>query len=512
MTVYTPKLPDEAPFSPVQRAWLNGFFAGLMGGEVGEPGAVPPTAAPAEDFPWHDPALALDERLALAEGHPIARRLMAAMAQLDCGQCGYECRSYAEAVAAGTEKSLSKCVPGGKETARTLRALLAEAPARAETVKAEVAHPPGRLVAEVAFRQAAPLNGEGSAKDTRHVVFDLAGSGLAYEVGDAFGVFVAVSPELVAWTLAELGADPEMPVERGAWRGTLRDALTERFDIARPGDSVVELLIQHAQDTNERSKLKALLDGATDAVPADPDLLDLLRAFPSARPPLDVLLGSLEDLQPRLYSIASSPRAHPGEAHLTVGVVRYARNGREREGVASTHLAARLAPGAKLKAFVQPAHGFRLPADASRPVIMVGPGTGIAPFRAFLEERKATAATGPNWLFFGDQHARCDFLYRAEIEAWRADGTLARLDLAFSRDGAGKVYVQDRMRDAGAEIWAWLREGAHIYVCGDASRMARDVDAALQAIVAEHGGMDAAAAKAYVRTLAADRRYQRDVY
>ncbi|MBL8830907.1 MAG: sulfite reductase subunit alpha [Rhodospirillales bacterium] len=512
MTHYVPVVPEEAPFNATQRAWLNGFFAGLMGGEVVE-GGVAPVAVPVEAFPWHDPALTLDERLALAVDRPAPRRLMAAMAQLDCGQCGYLCQSYAEAIVAGTEKSLGKCVPGGKETSKALRSLLAEAPAApAPAIKAEAAQPPGRLVAEATFRAAVPLNGEGSAKDTRHVVFDLAGTGLDYQVGDAFGLFVEVDPALVDATIAELGADPERIVELDGQRATLRETLTRRLDIARPGDNVVELLMKHAGDAAARAALGKILGGATDAPLADPDLLDLLRAFPSVRPDLDALLGALELLQPRLYSIASSPKAHPGEVHLTVGVVRYSRNSRDRQGVASTFLSGRIVPGAKLKAFVQPAHGFRLPADGNRPVVMIGPGTGIAPFRAFLEERRATNAKGRNWLFFGDQRAATDFIYRDEIEAFRADGTLSRLDLAFSRDQAEKIYVQDRMRAAGAELWAWIADGAHIYVCGDASRMARDVDAALQAVVAEHGGHDAAAAKAFVQRLAADKRYQRDIY
>ncbi|MFM7344701.1 MAG: sulfite reductase subunit alpha [Tagaea sp.] len=513
MTVYIPKLPEEAPFSPEQRAWLNGYFAGLMGGDTGEGAPSPAPAAAEEDFPWHDPALALDERLALAKERALPRKLMAAMAQLDCGQCGYLCQSYGEAIASGAEKSLGKCVPGGKETSKALKALLAEAPAAtAPAIKAEAAHPPGRLIAEAVFKGAAKLNGEGSAKDTRHVVFDLSDTGLVYSPGDAFGLFAPVDPSLVDELLAVLGADGDRPVEFEGARLQLREMLAVRLDVARPGDGAVELLIKHAGDMAERAELQKILDGADDAKLVDPDLLDLLRGFPSARPPLDELLASLEELQPRLYSIASSPRAHPREVHLTVGAVRYERNGRNRQGVASTFLAERLPVGAKIRTFVQPAHGFRLPADGDLPVIMIGPGTGIAPFRAFLEERRAAQAKGKNWLFFGGQRAATDFIYRSEIEAFQADGTLSRLDLAFSRDGAAKIYVQDRMREAGAELLAWLQAGAHVYVCGDASRMARDVDAALRGIVAEHGKMDEAAAKAFVQRLTADKRYQRDVY
>jgi sulfite reductase (NADPH) flavoprotein alpha-component len=508
MTHFTPKLPDEAPFTPAQRAWLNGFFAGLMGGDAG----AAPVAAPApveEDFPWHDSTLKLPERLALAEGRPLARRLMAAMAQLDCGQCGYLCQTYAEAIAGGAESSIGKCVPGGKETSKTLRALMADAPV--PVVRAEAAHAPGRLIAEAVFKGAAALNGAGSAKDTRHIVFDLVGTGLDYRVGDAFGLYASVDGWLVEAVIGALDADPDRIVECCGGIAPLRDTLARKLDIARPSDGLIELLMRDA-DAAARAALAKIHDGADDAPLADPDLLDLLLAFPTLRPPLDEMLGALEELQPRLYSIASSPAAHPGEVHLTAGVVRFERNGRARLGVASNFLGGRLAVGDRVRCFVQPAHGFRLPDDPQRPVIMIGPGTGIAPFRAFLEERRATKAPGKNWLFFGDQREACDFLYRDEIEAFQADGTLTRLDLAFSRDQAEKIYVQDRMRAAGAEFWAWLQAGAHVYVCGDASRMARDVDAALRDIAATQGGMDAAAAKNFVQRLTADRRYQRDVY
>ena len=508
MTHFTPKLPDEAPFTPAQRAWLNGFFAGLMGGEAGPAPAATPAAAE-EDFPWHDSALELPERLALAEGRPLARRLMAAMAQLDCGQCGYLCQSYAEAIAGGAEPSLGKCVPGGKETSKTLRALMADAPA--QIVRAEATHAPGRLIAEAVFKGAAPLNGKESVKDTRHIVFDLAGTGLDYRVGDAFGLYASVDPALVEAVIAALGAEPERIVECRGGTASLRETLARKLDIARPSDGLLELMMRDA-DAHARAALSKIRDGAHDATLVDPDLLDLLQAFPTLHPPLEALLGALEELQPRLYSIASSPNAHPGEVHLTAGVVRYERNGRTRLGVASNFLGGRLAAGDRVRCFVQPAHGFRLPEETQRPVVMIGPGTGIAPFRAFLEERRATKAAGKNWLFFGDQREACDFLYRDEIAAFQADGTLTRLDLAFSRDQVEKIYVQDRMRAAGAELWAWLQDGAHVYVCGDASRMARDVDAALRGIVATHGGMDAAAAKGFVQRLTADRRYQRDVY
>ena len=234
-------------------------------------------------------------------------------------------------------------------------------------------------------------------------------------------------------------------------------------------------------------------------------LVDVLHAFPQQLP-LASWLALLKPLQPRLYSISSSPLAHPGQVHLTVSTVRYGA----RKGVCSSFLADR-AQSLKVAIFPQVSKHFRLPEDDSVPLIMVGPGTGIAPFRAFLEEREARAAKGANWLFFGEQYAATDFYYREQLQAWQAAGHL-RLDTAFSRDQAQKVYVQQRMLERGAELWQWLQAGAYFYVCGDAQRMARDVDAALQVIVAEHGGMDATAAAAYVEALGKARRYRRDVY
>ena len=226
----------------------------------------------------------------------------------------------------------------------------------------------------------------------------------------------------------------------------------------------------------------------------------------------EAFLECLEPLQPRLYSIGSSPLVTPGEMHLTVDAVRYAVGARTRLGAASTFLADRLAPGERVKVYVQAAHGFGLPADPATPIVMVGPGTGVAPFRSFLWHRRAMRASGKAWLFFGHQRQACDFFYRDELEAFVAGGTLTRLSTAWSRDGDKKVYVQHRMREAGAELWAWLQAGAHFYVCGDAKRMAKDVEAAVVDIAAEHGGLRAAQARSFVEAMKSAGRYQADVY
>ncbi|MBC7430461.1 MAG: sulfite reductase subunit alpha [Rubritepida sp.] len=505
-----PLIPDNAPFTPAQRAWLNGFLAGLYGGASAGMSTAPPPPL-SEDFPWHDPALNLDERVALAEGRALPRRLMAAMAQLDCGQCGYLCESYAEALAEGRETSTSLCVPGAKATTRAIKAMMADAPS--PIAPASPAAPAAKLaIARVAIRAATCLTGPGSDKDVRHMVIDLADSGLIWLPGDSIALTVPNDPALVAALLTRLGltGDEKVPCADGTERQA-REAFTHHLAIARPMDRTTDLLAMAATHLGEAAALRRLTDGEDGAEPDAADLLDLLEAFPSARPVLADLCRSLPRLQPRLYSIASSPRGVSGEVHLCIGVVAQTRRGRLRHGVASGFLAHRASAAGPVEARIQPSH-FRLPADPATPVIMVGPGTGIAPFRAFLQDRAAIGTRGRAWLFFGDRRRNSDFLYEDDLMGWLADGTLSRLDTAFSRDGAGKIYVQDRMRENAADLWRWLQDGAHFYVCGDATRMARDVDAALRAVAMDQGGLDAQQARNWIVALARQGRYLRDVY
>ena len=528
MSFIAPILPDNAPFSTLQRAWLDGFLAGLFGDDAAAaaPAAVAPDIAapePAEDeaFPWHDPTLPLDERLALAADGPPERQLMAAMGQLDCGQCGYLCQSYAEAIARGEEQQLTRCVPGGKATSRALRELLAG-------FAAPVANPP----ASVSVTAAAPapssdtadvpsparlviaqrLNRDGSEKDTRHIVLAAEPGTLPHQVGDSLGVVACNCPELVGAIVARLGAKPDTPVlsPDGVER-PLSEALSRFCEIRRPSDQAIEVLASRAHDLDESRILQAMAEGYPGAGPDDADLLDLLECFPSARPPLSELISALDPLQPRLYSIASSPKHTPGEIHLTVAAVRYQKRSRRRTGVASTFLCDRTPTGGPVPVFVRPSEGFRL-APPDRPIIMIGPGTGIAPFRAFLQERRMTGASGHNWLFFGNPHRKTDFLFEDELSSYARDGLLIRLDTAFSRDQEHKIYVQHRMLEQAALLWAWLQDGAHLYVCGDAERMARDVDRGLAYILAKEGRMEPTAAKAYLARLASEGRYQRDIY
>jgi sulfite reductase (NADPH) flavoprotein alpha-component len=512
-------IPENAPFSSEQRAWLNGFFSAYLGigGEAvgGESGG----AAEPEEFPWHDPSLAMAERLALAADAAPERRLMAALAQLDCGQCGYLCQTYAEAIWSGIEADMGRCVPGGRETQRKLKELLTALEVeRAAPAAAPLARPAGihgfsrDRPALATLVEVHPLNRSGSGKDVRHVVLDLSATDVTYEAGDSLGVFARKNPQLVQAVLDRIGATGEEMVAFDGEALPLRQVLLGKVDIARPSDECMLLLATRAFSGEEALALQALAEGNGPPELADADLLDLLHAFPTVSPSLPGLLKSLDRLQPRLYSIASSPKAHPREVHLTVSAVRWGTQDRTRTGIGSCYLADFAKPGDVIPVFVQKSHGFGPPADDDAAAIMVGPGTGIAPFRAFLEEREARGAKGRNWLFFGDQKRATDFLYEDQIVDWQRRGLLSRLDLAFSRDQSERIYVQTRMLENAAELWAWLERGAHFYVCGDAKRMAKDVEDTLLRIAAEYGGKNAAGARSWLDGLARAGRYQRDVY
>jgi sulfite reductase (NADPH) flavoprotein alpha-component len=357
------------------------------------------------------------------------------------------------------------------------------------------------------------LNAPGSAKDTRHFEIALEGSDLAYEVGDALGVIPQNCPALVDEIIRALGCDGEEAVAAPSGKETsLRSALLRCYQITKPGSSFLQSVAEKADDAELKSLLEPGLKAELDKFLYGREVIDLLLRCSAARFTPKEFIGLLAKLQPRLYSISSSPKAHPGEVHLTVAAVRYESHSRARKGVCSTFLADRVDAETSVPVFVQTSHGFRLPSDGDRPVVMIGPGTGIAPFRAFLEERRSVGATGKNWLFFGDQQKKCDFLYQEQLEAMLAEGSLTRLELAFSRDQTEKIYVQTRMLEQAVELWRWLEDGAHLYVCGDAKRMAKDVDAALHEVVRKAGGKSADEARDYVARLKSDKRYQRDVY
>jgi sulfite reductase (NADPH) flavoprotein alpha-component len=530
-------IPESAPFSPEQRDWLNGFFAGFLA-DYATPPPLPAAADPAfadpmegddDEAPWHDPTISLAERMAIAEGRPLRRRMMAAMAQQDCGQCGYTCETYANEIVQHAEERLNLCVPGGKETARMLKKLIEEMGGGATDPDEEKAKAEARAAArlepkapvergysreapvEARFLSATLLNKGESEKATFHVEFDLAGAGLDYTVGDSFGVYPRNDPGLVAAILSAIDAPADFPIAGKP----LQQVLIEDMALSPAPDMLFEL-ISYMVGGERKAKAKALAAGEDpDGDAATLDVLAAVGKFPGIRPDPEAFVECLEGLQPRLYSISSSPKAAAGRLSLTVDHVRYAIEGEDRTrlGVASTFLSRAIEPGTPLKVYIQRAHNFALPADPATPIIMVGPGTGVAPFRAFLQERFVTQAPGDAWLFFGHQRSACDFFYEDEFAGLQAQQALTRLSLAWSRDaGMPKTYVQDRLRAEAAELWSWLQRGAHFYVCGDAKRMAGDVEKAVIEIAQQHGGFDERSAKAFVADLKKSGRYQADVY
>lgn len=352
-----------------------------------------------------------------------------------------------------------------------------------------------------------------SGKSTLHLAFSIEGTGLNYEAGDACGVIPQNDLNLVAEILQNLRCNGNEKVTCGkTGTTTLHDALTHHLQITRLNRKTVK-------EYATRGKCAKLLDllvpeqqELLDRYVYDRGVIDLLTEYPGVIDDPGELVAMLPKLTPRLYSISSSPIAHHGQIHTTVAVVRYNSHNRERGGVCSTLFADRSAVSDRLPIYIQPNKKFKLPMDSDAPIIMIGPGTGVAPFRGFLHERRALGAKGRNWLFFGERSAATDYLYREELEAMQMDGHLTRLDTAFSRDQRDKVYVQDRMLEQARLFWSWLKDGASVYVCGDATRMAKDVHATLHRIVEIEGGMSTQAAEEYVHTLKEEHRYHRDVY
>lgn len=412
---------------------------------------------------------------------------------------------YEEAHAAWLAAALDALAPAGAAAAAVAVSGVAVAPAE---VLFDKRNP---FPAEVLANHV--LNGEHSQKETRHIELSLEGSGMRYVAGDALAVVPVNAQDVVEDLLAAAGLGGGEEVEvKGVGRRKLADALREDYDIT----GLSRAVLTKYQELAGAAKLATLL--AEDGKAALKEYLwgrqivDALAEFPVPGLTAQQLVGIFRKLPPRLYSIASSLHAHPDEVHLTVAAVRYHSHGRARKGVASTFLADAATPGRQVRVYTHENKNFRLPTDTAAPIIMVGPGTGVAPFRAFVEERAALGHTGRNWLFFGEQRYNEDFLYQLEWQEHLKSGALSRLDVAFSRDQPEKVYVQQRLRERGAEVFRWLEEGASFYVCGDAERMAVDVHQALLEVVASHGGMDLAGAEGYVEALRKQKRYQRDVY
>ena len=353
------------------------------------------------------------------------------------------------------------------------------------------------------------ITGRDSGKDVRHIEISLAGSGLSYQPGDALGVYFTNDEALVRELLLLTAIARDTPVTIGGETLTIEQALTEQLELTQSYPAFVE---KYAAATGNTTLSELAADkAALRAYLNDRQIIDIVREHPGLLS-AQQLADALRKQQPRLYSIASSQAEVEDEVHLTVAVVRYDAYGQPHLGGASGFLAERLAEGDKVKVFVEHNNNFRLPQSDDTPVIMIGPGTGIAPFRAFLQERDARGASGKNWLFFGNPHFTQDFLYQLELQNYLKRGVLSKLDVAFSRDQAAKVYVQDKLRKHGAEVWQWLNDGAHLYICGDANRMAKDVQLALIEIVQQYGGKTAGEAQHYLDELRVAKRYQKDVY
>tara|TARA_R110002049_G_scaffold2743_5_gene21241 strand:+ start:132741 stop:134288 length:1548 start_codon:yes stop_codon:yes gene_type:complete len=510
-------IPENAPFSADQRAWLNGFFVGYMGLENTTTDTATAIDLEEEDYPWHDDTLPLEERIELAKERPFKQQVMAVMGQQDCGQCGYLCKTYAEAIVTGAESELTLCTPGGRPTSKQLKSLMANAPTE-EVTESQINSVSDNskhfqydrknpFLARV--KHVTPLISNGSSKDIRHIEISLADSGITYQPGDALGIYPKNPPELAREIITHLEVDGDLTVVLDNYEHTLFDLLVNYLDITKPSDDAILYLSECASNENEKLALKTL---AEEGIDEGCDLLELFEDYTSIKTDPSKLVHRLDKLQPRLYSISSTLRAHPDEVHATVGVVEYTRRDRHRVGVASTFLSHRIQSDEYVRIYIQPTHEFLLPEDCDAPVIMVGPGTGVAPFRAFLHERSLRGDLGKNWLFFGNPNEESDFLYKEELMKFVDTGCLTQLSTAFSRDQDNKIYVQHRMLECAKDIWSWISDGAYFYVCGDAQRMAKDVDDALQKIVQEHGNMDEHDANEFLKSMAKSKRYLRDVY
>jgi sulfite reductase (NADPH) flavoprotein alpha-component len=559
-------LPDDAPFSSEQREWLNGFLSGLLSqydpgnetaapsipvtilwgsqtgtseglakkfAKLGRKSGLDPKVVDASDYPF---AQLVDEQHLLiitstygdgeapdnmasfynelhADDAPELKNLNYSILSIgdssypDFCQCGIDLDQQLQKLGATAIAPRVDCDLELDEdfAAWTENVMAALGQVTAEDEEEDTGHDKNNpFTSKILCNK--NLNAEESDKATHHLEFCLKDSGLTYEAGDALGVYPANCPDLVDDILSLLPFDGS---ETTAVGNTLKEALISHYEIR---NLTLPVLTAWAEASTAEPLARFIDDkSAASDFMWGRDIIDLLRDYPVSFANADDFLALLKKLTPRLYSISSSPKAHPDEVHLTVGLVRYQSNGFTRKGVCSSFLAER-SDTTPPRVYMHSNKAFRPPADPTTPMIMVGPGTGIAPFRAFIEERAATKAPGKNWLFFGNPHIATDYLYQDELDGFQKNGYLHQLSTAFSRDQKDKIYVQDKIIEHAEELFSWLEAGAHFYVCGDASRMAKDVDAALHRVIETQGNMSTDAAAQYVQTMKSDKRYGRDVY
>ena len=448
-------------------------------------------------------------------GKDFDRRLEELGAQRLCPRVDCDV-DYDEPAAAWMEQVLASLSAGDAASATISASASAAAPAGAGTLQ-PAAEPPAYSRTRPFYAEVLDninLNGRGSDRETRHLVLSLEGSGFRFEPGDCVGIYPENDPALVDQLIEAMGwnAEEPVPVGRQGEERPLREALLRHYEIT----VLTRPLLEQAAPLSANGKLRELVQPGREqelkAYVKERDLLDLVRDFGPWQATPRQFAAILRKIPARLYSIASSFKANPDEVALTIRAVRYEAHGRLRKGVCSVQCAERLQPGDKLPIYIHSNPNFKMPSDPDTPIVMIGPGTGVAPFRAFLEEREETGARGRTWLFFGDRRFRTDFLYQTDWQRWLKEGVLTRMDVAFSRDTAEKVYVQHRMLEKSRDLYAWLMDGAAVYVCGDEKHMAHDVHRALAEVLAKEGGMSREDAEAYLENMQQQGRYQRDVY
>jgi sulfite reductase (NADPH) flavoprotein alpha-component len=542
-------VPENAPFDEEQRAWLNGFLAGLLGLSGGAPRAlVNASPEPSSSLgltegarPWNNPSLSLEQRWQLSEGEALPERVMSALAQLDCGQCGSSCQAYAQALASGAEKAMNLCVPGGRATAQKLELLLGDqiqalrssrAPASREAVLREAVSARGQ-VESPGHRSSLPagraltrqrhghaplpcrvksqkkLTFADAGSEIREVVLELTGEDARYRPGDCLAVFPHNDPDLVRALLRAVGARGQETVTTANGPCEVWRCLLEDVDITHVPPETLTLFAESAGDPEHARALRELSEpGALHNI----DLLDLLAMFPSARPNIDQIVATLGPLEPRLYAIASSPSAHPFEIHLAVRMVRAERGGRERKGVASHFLGEGVFRGDDLAAHVRPAEHFVLPDDRRGPMIMLGSGTGVARYRAFLQELDARGQRGNTWLIMASCFEGDETLYEAEMKTWSRLGVLEHLDVVKLGQRGRRMGPQDVLRKRARRVISWLERGAVVYACGEGKALSNVLQDTLIEVLGRHGKMSPSEATSFVQEMRSGGRYVEEVY